>query len=128
MLTQEQIDLLTPLMEHPKFGNLLKEAVKAWSQENVTPLQGTFGIISFDTGFYHLDSEKGCCLLGAALLDKENPTRCYYYRNIESIFGISYDESVQLHQGFDGEDIDCISEAYKFGVKVRQIVNPKEVD
>ncbi len=129
MLTQEQINLLTPLMEHPRFGYLLKEAVKSWSND-ITPRSKAFGIVRDRFGVYKESSEgQGCCLLGASLV-KKSSLNDDYFLSIHRHFNLSEKECIHLFQGFDGIIPHHYTEpeAYQFGLAVRKIVNPKEVE
>ena len=125
MLTQEQLEKLQPLMEHPRFGNLLKDAVKVWSQEDISPASGIFGISTrSNSNTFELRNKfkKQCCLLGAALLDKDCINFCFYDSTQRHFNLMTIREAIDLQEGFDGWSND--TEARQFGSKVREIVIP----
>lgn len=125
MLTQEQRNELAPLMEHLKYGKMLKDAMDVWSQDDVVPVYEAFGVVPqpAEYGFYGYNE---CCLIGACLLGKTS-IEFSYYSSMDHYFNIAHLETIQLQEGFDAilESNHCNSEAYQFGLKIRNILNPK---
>ena len=44
MLTKQQISNLNPLCQHPKFGQLLRDASEVWKQQDINPSAMFFGV------------------------------------------------------------------------------------
>jgi hypothetical protein len=124
MLTQDQINQLDPLMDHPRYGNLLKDAVQIWKQENVTPSYAASGLLRKDD-CWKLSHRQKCCLIGASLVGKK------YFSDdwgmdAEKYFSLNENEIRSLYFSFDGDDFfeTSVQEALLFAQEVRKIVNP----
>ncbi len=126
MLTEDHLIQLQPLTQHPKFGKLLQAAIQTWSLPDVTPAWGEYGV-DYASDVIALMDANECCLLGASVVGKE-----WYYGSIfltiENSFQISLDSMEGLFQGFDGyvETSSDDNEAFEFGLKVREIIQPKK--
>lgn len=130
MLTQDQIDKLQPLLQHPKFGNLLKESIKNW--KITTPSTGIYGIITNESNKFEINPklDNCCCLISSSLIGKydhgslENDRD--YWANVHNSASSEYDISIseieELMSGFDGDFIGVNAEAYNFGKEVANIV------
>lgn len=142
MLTEYQLEQLTPLTFHPKYGKLLVAAIQTWKQKDIKPKNGTFGIehhwnyqqhcwsdyFVFDNQF-----DKHCCLLAGAVITKqilkdlESDTQDLICEICNKDFSISHDEFYSIVNGFDNDDMTeslyiKIDDAYNFAVEVRKIV------
>lgn len=116
MLTQDQLTQLEPLIRHPKFGKILKFAIRNWKK--FKPMEGNTGLQSENGKFVRNKLQKGCCLIGASLYG------CKGYGLLTTCkkkFNLLNQEIVQIIDGFDGYDIQD-SEAALFGKQVRNIV------
>lgn len=123
-LTQEQIQKLQPLTQHPKFGKLLQDAIEIWKKENIIPVIKDFGVIPYETDLIYIIRDKGCCLLGAALVNK--PCHKAFFNTIKEYYNLSISEYDGLWVGFDIEPLFSEDfEAWKFGKQVHEIINPK---
>src|SRR5574338_254312 len=123
MLTDDQIEKLKPLMNHPKYDSILKDAVEIWKREDVTPKQGTWGLYGEINGNWEFDEfNKECCLIGASLVGK--PVRNYLHVSAKESFNISRKEYNSLISGFDNKLYltEYNIEAFDFGKKVYEIV------
>lgn len=121
MLTPTQIKKLEPLTKHPRFGKLLIEAIKGW--KHTTPRKGLFGI---ELGLKrYISSEKKCCLLGAALINKHRKDNFGVKFDIIKRFNITEPEIDSLIDGFDDRNLLIEDrKAFEFAAKVRKIVKP----
>lgn len=119
MLTENQLIQLQPLTEHPKYGKILQDAIPVW--QNVIPILGSFGI----SGFPIFESQIGCCLLGAAMVGKENFSE-KWSEITNKYFNLTKEEHHSIQYGFDGLDksIATNKDAYFFGKEVSNIVRP----
>jgi len=129
MLTEEQKIKLEPLTQHPKYGQLLTDAMKTW--EFTTPKKQTSGITKFkinlkkesiQIGQWKLDTadDNCCCLVGAFLLGKDSTEDMI--GSASNAMNISRIEVWKLIDGFD-ETIslsDTKSETYQFAKSVSQ--------
>lgn len=125
MLTQDQKDKLEPLTLHPRFGKLLKEAMKTW--ESATPKRATWGATRFDDKCNLLDkwelrkNSNECCLVGASIIGK-NLTENDIIESANNYFKLDGD-AWDLVCGFDCSDnLEFSHEAGKFGKKVTDIL------
>lgn len=124
MLTQEQIEKLEPLTLHPKYGKLLKSAISSWKK--CKPESRHFGVIKKDNKFCRDKNWKGCCLIGASLLNKKadedilgSAVKKYKLDEIKEVWDLVY--------GFDGLSKDTAlhikyEEAYDFSKKVKEVL------
>lgn len=120
MLTSQQNNNLTPLLSTPIYGKILIDAKQQWEKENVNPICKMFGVLVSSTLIFEYDNrQKGCCLLGASVIDK--PCTNTVDDTIIEIFKITYLDFYGLQLGFDRKPSSIVSgynEAYKFGLKV----------
>lgn len=133
MLTEIQLKNLEPLTKHPKYGKLLCDAIEVWKTENVYPITRRFGIAkNVFTNTYCQESNEGsnqyCCLIGAAITGKEVALKFpLVIAGIREVvlknFQISYEEMINLFQGFDCvNNFGLTNESYEFGKAVHLIV------
>lgn len=143
MLTEKQLEELTPLTFNPKYGKLLVAAIQTWKQKDIKPKNGTFGIEHYwdyqeegwsDHFVFDDQSDKHCCLLAGAVVTKKIPEDLKLKGDQDLIceicnkdFGISQDEFYSIVNGFDNDDMtessfNKIDDAYNFAVEVRKIV------
>jgi hypothetical protein len=125
MLTQEQKDLLEPLTHHQKFGKLLQEAIKGW--EEVNPKKNQYGLNhkfnKFELLIREDDSESiGCCLLGSAMLFKYSDGSSVFSSVLQLFSKLNENSVSELMIGFDGDDMNNETEAYKFGKQINKIL------
>ena len=123
MLTQDQKDKLEPLTLHPRFGKLLKEAMKTW--ESATPKRATWGATRFDDNCNLLDKWEVmgdcCCLVGASMVGKAL-TEKDVIESTNDYFKLDGD-AWDLVCGFDCSDnLEFSHEAGKFGKQVADIL------
>lgn len=142
MLTQEQLQRLEPLTKDLIFGKLLHDAIKTWKNKNINPFFGRLGIKlnlkTFELEASFANETNSCCLVGAAILKKENPTpyNLYvdefllenFYKIIANIYDLEADDVENLVCGFDCKDINKEEilkkpgkhglKAYEFGMQV----------
>lgn len=123
MLTQEQKDKLESFTKHPKFGKLLVDAIITW--EEINPAIDEYGVkVDFsDKGLIVKDRTKGCCLIGASVLNKIS----FDYsidRTARKYFELSNSDVEEIIDGFDDvyEENRVNSEAYRFARNIGQIV------
>lgn len=119
MLTQNQINNLELLSNHPKYGSILRDALNTWKREDVNPGYNGFGIDTSDFEVYVVSSKQTCCLLGAALIGQKRLQG--FVETLEFLYKISYEEFRSLWHGFDKLDDkkSCLKEAYEFGESAR---------
>lgn len=141
MLTQEQLQHLEPLTKDLIFGKLLCDAIKTWKKENINPFFGRLGIKlnlkTFELGASFANGTNSCCLIGAAILKKENPAPYdldveNFYKIIANIYELEADDVENLVWGFDCEDINKEEilkkpgkhglKAYEFGMQVHWVI------
>lgn len=146
MLTENQLEQLTPLTFHPKYGKLLVAAIQTWKQKDIKPKNTTFGIDFIwdykaqkylDCFIFENEQDKQCCLLaGAIILNNEFPEitnsenlepQDLIFQICNKEFNISENEFYSIINGFDNEDMSNsgfakIDDAYNFAVEVRKIV------
>lgn len=144
MLTEKQLEQLTPLIFHPKYGKLLVAAIQTWKQKDIKPKNAVFGIEHYwdyqeqswsDHFVFDDQSDKHCCLLAGAVVTKKIPEDLklegYHQDLIFEIcnkeFDISENEFYSIVNGFDNEDMSNsgftkIDDAYNFAAEVRKIV------
>lgn len=127
MLTQEQKDLLEPLIHHEKYGKLLQEAIKGW--EEVSPKKNQYGLNHKSDKFELLvvedDPEStGCCLLGSAMLFKYSDKSSVFPSALRLFSELNENSVSELMIGFDGDDMNNETEAFKFGQKINNILFP----
>lgn len=144
MLTQEQLHRLYPLCDHPRFGKILDDAIQIWIKEKVQPKREIFGI-EFKSKFFELDEEielindtYHCCLLGAAmvgkenkLLDKENVVNRYmeFFKKCAEYYEVTDLEIVRIVNGFDDETITINdNDATNFGNAINLALWPRCLD
>lgn len=122
MLTQDQIEKLEKLTIHPKYGTILEAAIVGWKR--CKPESKHFGISAKHDKFCRDRSYKGCCLIGASLLNKK--VKKGMFETIIEKYFLNIDELWSLIYGFDksGEGILSVKyeEAYKFGKSVREVL------
>lgn len=126
MLTKDQLKQLEPLIKHPKFGDMLRSAIIGWKK--CRPAKGSFGIKIKENYWrrapWHEQIDKGCCLCGAALLNKKANSN-YKYEEFEIRFGIDRYEFWQLSDGWEENSFyNKNAEAYVFANEVRKIILP----
>lgn len=121
MLTNEQLEQLEPLCNHVRYGKILQDAIKIWMTRE--PVCGSFGV----SGYPLFESTKGCCLLGASLVGKENFSSSWE-EITNKYFSLSKKEHHSIQYGFDGlsEDYATDIDAFSFGKRVKDIVKPIE--
>lgn len=125
MLTDQQIEKLKPLCNHPRFGKLLSDAIKVWKEPDVQISCKGFGVYLNLSEVYSFDNDnKQCCLIGAAILGKSSHVSMKVFCNME--YSMSEQDYDDLWLGFDSRTDLKINdyEVWKFGYNVRQIVNP----
>lgn len=148
MLTQEQLKRLYPLCDHPRFGKILDDAIQIWKKEKVQPKREIFGI-EFKNKFFELDEEIKlindvyyCCLLGAAMIGKENKLldnknivnrNVEFYKKCAEYYNLTELEIVHIINGFDNpEDFikpdEFYNDAEKFGNDVYLAIWDEKVD
>jgi hypothetical protein len=130
MLTQDQLDQLKPLTEHPKFGKLLSDAIEVWKRDDVTPVYNYGGIWPIysdkDTKIWKLQDDNKCCLIGASLTNKKYCSNLSYTEDVVIHFNVYRNEICSLISSFDDNShSDDDEEAKTFALKVREIVNPQ---
>lgn len=69
MLTEKQLKRLQPLTKHLKYGPIVKAAIIGWKR--CRPSAGMFGVATNNNKFIRNKSQKGCCFLGAAVLNRK---------------------------------------------------------
>lgn len=120
MLTKKQQIQLISMTSHPKYGQLLADAIEGW--KIYEPRQGRFGVsVNYLLNIYEPDYNS-CCVLGAALLScsyKEG-----YFDELVLKYNLSRKELDSLFQGFDNYGFypNPNEEAYQFGNKVAKIL------
>lgn len=123
MLTQDQLKQLEPLTKHPKFGAVLKSAIIGWKK--CKPAIGHFGIKLKENYWRRIPRkeqiDRGCCLCGAALLNKK-ANSIYEYEEFEIRFDIGMYEFWQLSDGWENSVFNKDTESYIFANEVRKIV------
>lgn len=121
MLTPEQKSKLEPLIHHEKYGKILIEAMKSWEKTN--PVRRCFGIELKESNTWGLNKfpRKWCCLIGAALLDKQSNVN-HYVKSAADIYSVFLNEIENLIGGFDQNSPSCSSDAYDFGRQVSEII------
>jgi hypothetical protein len=127
MLSKKQQIKLILLTAHPKYGQLLADAIESWKQYPINQFE--FGIIYRESGdsFELQNPEIGCCLAGAALISKKPGESRALGRNLANIFDIDDRDVWSLISGFEADDFRyCKSyydiEGLEFGKKVRKIL------
>src|SRR5574338_1311383 len=124
MLTQEQLQKLESLTKHTKYGFILRGAIRSWKK--CRPAKNAYGISlkHYKTNtITRSKNYKGCCLLGAFFLGKKNSKIIKILDNVDIL--LPENEYNGLIRGFDGHENKNYSlDAYEFGKKVNQIVNP----
>lgn len=124
MLTQEQLEKLEPLTQHPKYGKLLSDAIEVWKKENATPTKGTWGIIDDWEVQFNSDGTGRYCLIGAGLLDKlvVDHSKIATVSNYFKLDNLDFDlivwgfDNVRVYDEFQNHD------AYQFGLAVSKIL------
>jgi hypothetical protein len=118
-LTQEQISQLNSLTLHPRFGQLLKDAMKTW--EIAIPIQFDHGL-SVNWKFRDRENPE-CCLLGAAFANKDAAAAQSgeFSKGLDEIYKIE-NHPREFTWGFDGRQLFYESEAYDFASDVRKIL------
>lgn len=126
-LTQNQKDLLVRIFDDitisPKCSNILRNAIIGW--ENTIPAKGHYGI-NFEKNGYCLIN-KQTCMLGAAIVNDITNIDDSISDFIENKFHLTEKERISLVLGFDGETnfiLEIDENFYKFGERIRNIVNP----
>ncbi len=130
-LTELQIQKLTPLLAHPKYGKILFDACEQWKLENIYQMKTMFGLLTdLKLKQYYFADNCGC-LLGAALVGKDyskikNSNLSLTTKSLaeiaNNIFSISKKEFNDLIAGFDGIETIEESEAYLFAKNVNEIL------
>lgn len=121
MLTQDRKLKLEPLTHHPKYGKLLIDAMKTW--ETIYPKQREFGVFRGKDSKWEADYETGCCLIGAAIAEKDSQDDMFLV--VTKSFLFEEKDIWVLSDGFDNHSNDE-SEAWLFGKTVSDIVFGKE--
>lgn len=138
MLTENQLEQLKPLCNHPRYGKLLSDAIEIWKEKNVSPALHTYGItvdIIYSCFKYMNSDAPSCCLIGATMCNRNIHQEIDYSVSDElviqtkcsQVYNLSLQEIEDLVAGFDNEPFsfnrNCFdSEAYNFAVDVRKIV------
>lgn len=120
MLTEEQLKNLEPLTKHKKYGPIVKAAIIGWKR--CRPTTETFGVDRKNSKFVRDLSVKGCCFLGAAVLNRKSSNEGWVVWDIMKKFNLSFlSECWSLSDGFENENAESAhKEAYNFGKKVRK--------
>lgn len=121
-LSPEQAAELAALKADAKYGVLVSDAFSKWCSGEATPATGSVNLdcnINDENGyaiqrldhFVKMYPERGCCLLGAAMLGKpakagegEDDAGTDPYIVAQSIYGLTYQEVCALYGGFDRPD------------------------
>jgi hypothetical protein len=125
MLTEQQLKQLKPLTKHKKFGKVLKAAIIGWKK--CRPIAGYFGICVKNGSWRRQEDTKGCCLIGASLLNRKNKDKSYGCKtnDVMQRFDLSWSDHWGLSDGWENTPFsDPNSEGYIFGKKVREILQP----
>lgn len=119
MLTQDQINRLNPLCDHPKYGRIVQHAMNNW-RGDANPNSGAFGIGSSESNIFEpILNNNSCCLIGAALIGQVE-IEYSIIRTAMLFFQLSYEEFRSLWHGFDNyHENDCDQEVFAFGLAVR---------
>lgn len=128
MLTQEQIEKLELLTKHPRFGQILQDAMSNWIQPNINPVHGDFGVIYSNDRF--ILEKDCCCLIGSFILGKKNLNPLEEEETLRcelagQYLDISYWEITAIVDGFDQRMLKfnaSFPEAYDFGKQVSLIL------
>lgn len=127
MLTQEQIEKLEPLTKHPRFGQILQDAMTNWMLPNVTPKMAFWGVDWLNGRYVLSKNFRGrCCLIGSYVINKENEdAQDPFCSDIASQYsGIEFVEITAIISGFD-QSISytgLFQDAYNFGKQVSIIL------
>lgn len=127
MLTDQQIEELEPLTKHPKYGKLLSDTVEVWKRDDVIPANSQYGVWVRRGKFVFSDISKKCCILGAALVNKEYDSDwCGLREAISNFFEVYPDEQESISKGFDNfpKISATVEEAWEFGNQIFKIINP----
>ncbi len=132
MLTSQQLNKLIPLTLHVKYGKIISDAIEIWKKENICPSRFNFGLDFLEETFKlykHKNKENPnidhyCCLIGAALVGKENKTSKGISFNslVQEIYNVEEEEILDLMRGFDRKELlsGDESEAFKFGFSIQE--------
>src|SRR5574338_959569 len=129
MITENQIEKLKPLTEHPRFGKLLLNAIENWKL--VKPNIGAFGIRPIykkESDFFVWKEDNtnyGCCLIGSSLINITNKNAASQFDLCELKYNLTDSEVYGLIIGFDNihiRNVEFDQKAYEFGKKVNEII------
>ena len=105
----------------------MQEAIKGW--EEVNPKKNQYGLNHKSDKFELLVVEDdpdstGCCLLGSAMLFKHSDKSSVFSSALCLFSKLTENSVSELMIGFDGDDMNNETEAYKFGLKINKILFP----
>jgi hypothetical protein len=121
MLTNKQLE---QFINHPKFGKLLKSAIKNWKK--FKPIKDQSGLrVDENQKFVRDLNHAGCCLLGAALYGKKtnqiSGKTNSVIKDVSDKCNLGLQESEELINGFDLLEYPN-TEAGKFANAISKIV------
>lgn len=124
MLTDTQLEKLEPLTKHPRYGKLLNNAIETWKNYGIQKF--SYGIFPIADQF-QVDSRcKGCCLIGASIVNKKTDQEIY--AKCASLYELNEKEVGAIIGGFDdlgmiAQNIDpSAKNAYDFGKNVSEML------